>query len=134
MSAEASKREKALMGFLWEQNRPVTSLEIFEELADVMCNITYVHRTLTALENKGMIRAVGLVKVNSKYARTFIYLKSREEVAAEYAKEMGINAKHIGKFALALVKDEDDDKEAREKLITELEEIIAELREEEDGE
>ena len=130
MSDETEKREKALMEHLWNLDRPVTSIEIYEKLKDVMCNITYVHRTLTALESKGLIQAVGLIKVNTKYARTFTYLKSREEVAAEDVKKIGISAKHIRKFALALVKEEESDSAEREKLISELEDLIDELKEE----
>lgn len=134
MSSDASSREKALMEYLWDKERPVTSMEIFENLEDVMCNITYVHRALQVLEKRGLIKAVGLVRVNKKYARTFSYTKSREEVAADYAREIGVASKNLGRFALALVKDEEDDEASRDELIAKLEEIIAELKDEDDGE
>lgn len=134
MSSDASSREKALMEYLWDKGRPVTSMEIFENLEDVMCNITYVHRALQVLEKRGLIKAVGLVRVNKKYARTFSYIKSREEVAADYAREIGVASKNLGRFALALVKDEEDDEASRDELIAKLEEIIAELKDEDDGE
>ena len=122
------------MEYLWDKGRPVTSIEIFENLEDVMCNITYVHRALQVLEKRGLIKAVGLVRVNKKYARTFSYIKSREEVAADYAREIGVASKNLGRFALALVKDEEDDEASRDELIAKLEEIIAELKDDDDGE
>jgi predicted transcriptional regulator len=124
------KREMALMNLLWDAGGPITSVEIFDCLTDVMENITYTHRTITSLLNKGMIVVSGMERVNTQYARTFTFAVSREEYAARKIAELGVGIDRFGDVAMALVKEKlNFNKSNKETIIEELKEVISKLEE-----
>jgi len=127
-----TEREELLMDLFWRSEKPLTSVEMLktEELSG--WNETYFHRTIKSLSGKGFIRVCGMERFNTQYARQFEPTLTREEYAINLLKERGIGRSSIGRLALALVKDIEEDKqgEDKDKLIEELEEIIENLRKE----
>lgn len=128
--SQLTDREELLMELLWRSEKALTSVELLkiEELSG--WNETYFHRTIKSLSGKGLIRVCGVERYNTQYARQFEPTLTREEYAIKILKERGINSSSIGRLAMALVKDVEDDRqgEEKDKLIEELEEIIENLR------
>lgn len=43
---ELTSREQQVMNLLWNNPERLTSVDIFEQLTDIMVNPTYAHRTI----------------------------------------------------------------------------------------
>ena len=122
-----SERRDALLEVLWSSSEPMSSQEILEAAPEKMVNITYVHRALNELLESGLIRENGTKRYNTQYARLFSCVYTKEEYAAEFMKQMGLQVGAIGKVALALA-NEKSDKINKDKLVNELEAVIRELK------
>lgn len=117
------------MDLLWEKKAALTSVDIFEQLGDVIQNPTYVHRTINQLLAAGLIRECGSVRYNTQYARQFVPCMTREEYAAKYLVKHGIQRESLGKVAVALIKEtRDNPSKDTDELIIQLQEIIDEIK------
>lgn len=131
---QLSKREQCVMDLLWEKGQALTSVDILEELGDIMSNSTYVYRTINQLLDGNFIRECGIVRYNTQYARQFVPCMTREEYAAKYLVSRGIQREALGKAVLALIKETRVDKNKHieqmntEEMIAQLQELIDELR------
>ena len=127
-SFELTKGEETMMELFWSAERPLTSMELCEMTDEF--NYSYVHRLLTALQNKGMLEVEGLCKSGKQYARTFIPTITREEYAALVMKQLGIkDEKALAKVAVAMVKTSDNDSEKDKKeLVDLLESMVEQLK------
>lgn len=131
---QLSKREQCVMDLLWEKEEALTSVDIFEQLGDIMQNQTYVHRTINQLLAANFIQECGSVRYNTQYARKFAPCMTREEYAAKYLVKHGIQRKSLGKVAAALLKETRDDKNKHtDEMIAQLQEIIDELKAQDDN-
>ena len=125
---QLSKREQRVMDLLWEKEA-LTSVNLLEQLSDIMPNATYVHRTINSLLDAGFIQECGSVRHRTQYARKFTPCMTREEYAAKYLVRHGIRRKSFGKVAMALFDETRDDPNMHTgELIAELEEIIGKLK------
>ncbi|MBD5470415.1 MAG: BlaI/MecI/CopY family transcriptional regulator [Lachnospiraceae bacterium] len=125
---QLSKREQRVMDLLWEKEA-LTSVDLLEQLSDIMPNATYVHRTINSLLDAGFIQECGSVRHRTQYARKFTPCMTREEYAAKYLVRHGIQRKSFGKVAMALFNETQDDQNKHTgELIAELEEIIDQLK------
>lgn len=125
-----SEREEKLMELIWESEIPLTSVEMLE-LPDINTwNETNLFRTINALLDKKLIRVCGVEQYKTQYARKFEPALTREEYAIRFFKDKGIKRSSIAKIAMALVKDGEEEEGETEKLIEQLESIIADLRKE----
>jgi DNA-binding MarR family transcriptional regulator len=124
--------EEILLELLWSNEKPMTSVDMLETGQLMGWNETYFYRTIKSLSEKGLIKVCGVERYNTQYARRFEVALSREEYAVNTLKSRGIDKNSIGRLAMALVKDceEDLQDEEKEKLIEDLEEIISDLRKE----
>ncbi|MCM1183035.1 MAG: BlaI/MecI/CopY family transcriptional regulator [Roseburia sp.] len=126
---QLTEREQAVMDLLWRSEEALTSVDIGERLHDVVENATYVHRAINKLLMVGLIKECGSIRYRTQYARRFIPCMTREEYAAQCLIKQGIQAKSIGKLAMALVKETECGKgEERQEVIETLQEIIDRLR------
>lgn len=117
------------MDLLWEKGEALTSVDILEQLGDIMQNPAYVYRTINQLLNIGFIRECGSARYNTQYARQFAPCMTREEYAAKYLVRHGIQRKSLGKVAVALLKETQDDKNKHtDEMIAQLQEMIDELK------
>lgn len=131
---QLSKRDQCVMDLLWEKGEALTSVDIFEQLSDIMQNPTYVYRTINQLLEAGLIQECGSVRYNTQYARKFVPCMTREEYAARYLVKHGIQRESLGKVAVALLKETRDNKEMHaEEMIAQLQGIIDELKAQNDN-
>jgi len=119
--------EKDLMEIFWKQDKPLTSVEILKITDKHSWNGNYIHVMLRSVLKKGLIKVCGTVQYGTQYARQFIPIVTKEEYAAKLVLSTGLESSSISKVTVAMAKEAGDG----DKLIKELENIIAELREKE---
>lgn len=119
-------REKIIMDTLWQTEESLSSIELLNRLGESEWNKLNIFRTINSLMDKGYIRVDGFEQCNTQYARKFTFAITPEEYAAKMIKDDGLNVSSIGKIAMALIKDTNDEKSKNE-LVRELQSIIDEL-------
>lgn len=124
--------EEDLMEMFWEKNVPLTSVEILNLSADRTWNGNYVHIMLRSLLKKGMIKVCGTEQYGTQYARQFLPAVTKEQYAAKIVMSKGIDRSSIAAVTVAMVNEVNDTD--GEGLIKQLEEIIEELKEQEQKE
>lgn len=124
-----TKGEEKLMGIFWDAGHPMTSMELSEGTDEF--NFSYIHRLLTSLQKKEMLKVEGFVKSGKQYARTFIPTITREEYGALLMDQLGIKSeKALARLSVAFVEMAGNDREEdKENLVRELEKIIEQLKE-----
>lgn len=126
---ELTSREQQVMNLLWDNPEGLTSVDIFEQLTDIMVNPTYAHRTINSLLEKELITDNGTVRYNKQYARKFITTMAREEFGAGLLLENGIGASSLSELAISLVA-QDENGLDKDELINELKNVIKSLKKE----
>ncbi len=125
---ELSTREQHVMDLFWSTGDGLTSVDILEQLNDIMVNPTYVHRSLSALLEKGFIQECGSVRYNKQYARKFKPTLTKEEFAAGLLAEKGMQLKSLKGIAMAFLNQSDDaNSQKKQNVINELKQMIDEL-------
>lgn len=119
-----SPREQKVLNLLWKNPDGLTSIDIHEQLNDIMPNATYVHRSLNVLIKKGFITDNGSVRCGKQYARKFIAAIPKDEFVIGLLKE-----KEIDLSSLSVVNTKQNFSEPnKEKLIEDLQDIISNLK------
>ena len=127
-----NKKEEMIMEVLWSQPEAVTITELEELFADEKISKASIFKTVQALVKKEYVRISGMELVKKTYARKLEPAISREEYAAILLMERGITRSSLGEIAIAMTGSDRNgrkNKKEDEKLIKELEGIIARLRE-----
>lgn len=125
---ELTKGEESLMELFWNTDHPLTSMEISKKTDEF--NDSYIHRLLTALQKKEMLKVDGVIKSGKQYARTFIPTMTREEYGALVMEHLGISDEAaLAKVAVAMVqKSGEKQKGEKEELVKLLESMIEQLK------
>lgn len=118
-----TKNEKKIMDLLWESDRPLTGAEIVDMTEEVKWQQSFVLRCLNSMEEKGIIKNVGIVRNSRRYSRQFAPAITRDEYAAKLALSSGIGKDSILNVAVALAKETCDDE-----LYEKLESMIRQLK------
>lgn len=125
---DLSEREQKVMELFWSMPEGLTSVDLIEQLSDIMINATYAHRSLNTLLEKGFIEECGSVRYNKQYARKFRAAITREEYAAGLLEEKGIHFRSLNGIAMAFLKQSENvDRQEKEAVVQELKQLIAEL-------
>lgn len=130
-----TQREEDLMEFLWTQENPLTVTEMEEILGKEKWNKVTIFRIVKRLTNKGYLKINGIERNNTQYARKFMPTITKEEYAAVLLSERGIKSNSLGKIALAMLgtgKRKKTSRDEEEKLVKELEDMITEIRNQEE--
>ena len=130
-SGMLSKREEQLMDFLWEENRPMTTIEMGELLDKDKWNNITLFRTVKSLLEKEYIDVCGMERNKTQYARKYQTVVSKDEYMAQLLVEKGIPISSIGSIVLAMIgtgAKTNNSSNEDEKLIHELEMIIEQIR------
>lgn len=128
-----TKSEEDLMALFWNENRPLTSVEIIELSKEKTWSGQYVHKILKSLEKQELITVCGQVQYGSQYARQFKVVLSAEEVAARSIMSQGFSKSAIAKIAVALVKEtKGSDDDSNDELVEELEKMLEDYKNRED--
>lgn len=126
-----TKSEEKLMDFLWKQDRAMTIAELEQSLVDESVKKATIFKAVQSLVEQEYLCVNGVERVSKTYARKFEPAVTKEEYAAVVLAARGIDTKSLGNLAMAMIgndNSEKKDEEADEKLIKELEDIIAQLR------
>lgn len=118
-------KEEELMNLLWEQDRPMTSVEILEISGIHSWSDNYLPIMLKSLLKKEAIEVCGYTQCGTQYARQFRAALSKEEYIARLAVRRGLDKNSVAKVALAMVDELGEDKDTAIKI---LESVIAELK------
>lgn len=126
-----TKREEELMDFLWERGEPATTKEMQELCKGRTWSDNYLHVMLRNLEANGVIECCGAELYGTKYARKFRCAMTKEEYYVQLALGSGVDTNSFASAAVGMVtKDGATD---HTELISQLEKIIQEFREKENG-
>ncbi len=126
-----NKREEKVMDLLWKQDKAMTTNEIEQFLVEENLKKATIFKAVQSLVEHEYLRISGFERINKTYARRFEPAITREEYAAIVLAERGLDTSSLGNLAMAMIGNDMHDKkdeEADEKLIKELEYIIAQLR------
>ncbi len=126
-----SKSEEKLMDFLWKQDKAMTIVEIEQHMAKEGLKKATIFKAVQSLIEQEYLCVNGVERVSKSYARKFEPVVTKEEYAAVVLAARGIDTNSLGNLAMAMLgndNSEERDEEADEKLIEELEDIIAQLR------
>lgn len=123
---DLSFREQKILDLMWDTQQAMTSVELLEQLSDIMVNATYVHRALNVLIEKELLTECGSVRSGKQYARKFFPTLTREEFAASLLAEKGIQPQSFQKVAMAFLKQSSDTEQ--QEVINELQQIIEQLK------
>lgn len=126
---ELTLREQKLMDLLWNNPEGLTSVDIFDQLNEIMVNPTYAHRTINSLLERELITDCGTVRYNKQYARKFVASLSREEFGVGLLLENGIGLSSLSELTMSLV-NQDESSTNKDEIIKDLKNIIKRLREE----
>lgn len=124
-----NKREEDMMNALWDKGEPMTSVDLEEILDSAEWNHAAIFRVIKALLSKNLIEECGTQLRGKQWTRKFRPVISREEYMAQYLVDRGINTNSLGLIAAAVVERSHGTSAEDEKLISELEAIIAEIKE-----
>ena len=116
------------MNWLWEYNNPLTSTEMAEKLEPEGWNRVTLLKAVQFLTDNGYLEVVGFEKSAKTYARKLFPAITKEEYSTVLMNK-GINSNSLAEITAAFLgvsKKKKKDKDAQ--VISKLEEIIAELR------
>ena len=97
--------ENSIMEILWDEKRPMTSVELATYSQKFGWKSSYIHIMIRSLLKKKMIQSCGTVQYGTQYARQFTPIVSKEAYAARLALSLSFEEKDIPKVALALVRE-----------------------------
>ena len=126
-----SNREEKVMEHLWEKGAPMTITELEELMAEEGLSKASIFKAVQALIKCSYVKVSGVELVGKTYARQLEAEVSKEEYAAFILLEKGFTRSSLGKIAVAMTGSDRGSKanaSENEKLIRDLEEIIAKLR------
>lgn len=126
-----SKREEVVMEHLWRNGKPMMITELEEIMVEDGLSKASIFKAVQALTKCGYINVSGVELVGRTYARQFEPAITKEEYAAVVLLDKGFSRSSLGDIAVAMTGSDRGklDPEENEKLIKELEGIIAKLRE-----
>lgn len=126
-----SNREEKVMEHLWEKGTPMTITELEELMVEEGLSKASIFKAVQALIKCSYIKVSGVELVGKTYARQLEAEISKEEYAALILMEKGFTRSSLGEIAVAMIGSDHGSKASsleNEKLIHDLEEIIAKLR------
>lgn len=126
-----TQKEESLMEIFWTHEEPLTIAKVMEFYGKENLNQATVFRRVKSLFNKGYLKVYGLEKNNTKYTRRFVPALTKEEYAAVLLSEYGMESTSLVKIVLSMLgygKRKETSQDEKEKLIKELESIIACIR------
>ena len=126
-----SNREEKVMEHLWEKGAPMTITELEELMAEDGLSKASIFKAVQALIKCSYVKVSGVELVGKTYARQLEAEISKEEYAAFILLEKGFTRSSLGEIAVAMIGSDRGSKanaSENEKLIRDLEEIIAKLR------
>lgn len=126
-----TQKEESLMEIFWTHKEPLTVAKIEEFSGKEKLNQTTIFRRVNSLLNKGYLKVYGFERNNTKYARRFVPALTKEEYAAVLLSEYGMESTSLVKIVLSMLgygKRKETSQDEKDKLIKELESIIACIR------
>lgn len=117
--------ETRLMELFWELDKPVTSVDLSPYVEEWKNG--YLQNLLKSLETKKMIKCVNILQYGRQFAKQYKFIVSKEQYAAKMISSLHFTPNSIPQISLALTQELSP--ENRDEIITELENIIAELKE-----
>ncbi len=125
---ELTKSEEQMMDIFWSAEQPLTSVDIVNmKIKDTWSN-GLVHNMIRSLLKKGLLTECGMERYSTQYARKLCPALTREEYNAKLIAAKIRGKSSVSKVIAALAKEESDEKD----VIAELEDIIRELRKEDE--
>lgn len=118
-----TNNEYKLMKILWNSDRPLAKYEILVSAKGHNWSDNYLKKMLTVLLNKGTIRPEGKVQVVKNYSRLYVPTMTEDEYNISRYPVNSI------KTIAGLVDEVYESTDEKERLISQLEQIVQELKE-----
>ncbi len=100
---QLNRNEKQVMDLLWRSPCPLTSLELSEQLGGAM-SVSYLHKVLTALKERGLIGVCGVDLEPRRPTRQFAPLVTKEDYVSALIAEQGLEEASLAQIGVALVR------------------------------
>ncbi|MCR4695604.1 MAG: BlaI/MecI/CopY family transcriptional regulator [Pseudobutyrivibrio sp.] len=124
-----TKGEYKVMECLWNSEEEMNSNEIAEALLNDKFSKPSVYKAIQSLEKEGFLTISSLELIGKIYARNFVPAISRDDYLAFELKDKGANLASMKNIYVAMLgMEKKKDKEEREALINDLQEIINSIR------
>ena len=117
------------MDFFWSNEKPLTSDEVEKNLIGEEWNHAAIFRTIKKIEEKKLLKVVGVERHNKQYARQFLPAISQEEYYSNYLLEKRMPQRGLEKISAAVL-GVGEKGSANEEVIERLEQIIEEMKKE----
>lgn len=128
-----SNTEDEMMNLLWQEGRPLTSIELAELAGDGRWSSSYIQKMLAGLQKNGYVEVCGVQRDKNHYLRQFRACMTKEEYVAEMVEREGLDAAAIARVAVALVRKKRAPGQRHPELLDQLEKMLEDYGQE-DGE
>ena len=126
-----TQKEEIVMDIFWTQKKPLTITELAGFFYKEKLKQVTLFRIANSLLDKVYLEIYGFERNNTQYARKFVPALTKEEYAAVLLSEHGIKSTSLVKIVLSMLgygKRKEINQDEKDKLIEELESIIARIR------
>ena len=120
---ELTKSEEQMMDIFWDSKEALTSVDIVKMQVKATWTNGLVHNIIRSLVQNGYLKECGMEQFGRQYARKLMPALTREEYIAKLMIQKSEGKSSVKQMVVALAKESED----MEKVIEELEEIIAVL-------
>lgn len=97
-------REEELLNYLWEQDKPLTVVEIEQQFSEEISKAT-IFKTVQSLMDKGYIQVAGVERMTRTYARKVEPAITREDYGVIVLREIGIEPRMMKNVVLGMLGD-----------------------------
>ena len=97
-------REEELLNYLWEQDKPLTVVEIEQQFSEEISKAT-IFKTVQSLMDKGYIQVAGVERMTRTYARKVEPAITREDYGVIVLREIGIEPRMMKNIVLGMLGD-----------------------------
>ena len=124
-----TRRQEALMNFLWEIDTPLTANEMAGKLKDEGWSAVTLFKTVQALDAEGYLMVTGIVSTGKTYARKMAPSMSKAQYYGSLLEKRNIKTEDIPEIVSFIIgKGKDDEEEKLAAVRDVLEKVLASMQ------
>ena len=129
-------KEEEILCLLWDNNAPMTTMEIAEEMMERGWSRITVFKTIQSMTENGTIEVTGVTRVSKSYARQFWPTFTKNEYFSSILHKRGFSYSSFAELATTFFGVKAGEKKSKkiEAAIKEMERIVEEVKREEEKE
>ena len=123
-----TRRQEALMNFLWEIDTPLTANEMAGKLKDEGWSAVTLFKTVQALDEEGYLMVTGIVSTGKTYARKMAPSMSKAQYYGSLLEKRNLKTEDIPEIVSFIIgKGKDDEEEKLAAVRDVLEKVLASM-------